>query len=407
MQKKWHDCVLRTFIGNKGKHLSNSGKGMKGGSNDFIAIFAVQYTDRTKMKRRRIMAAIYIVLGIVLFAIVAILLFLNQPSFGHLPQGERLERISRSPNFRDGQFHNLESTATMTSKYSRWEAMWRFLVDKPEGIVPELPMDAVKAGLKELPAGSDLIVWFGHSSYLLQLSGRRFLVDPVFYKASPVSFVNRPFPGTDIYRPEDLPMRIDYLVITHDHWDHLDYETVIALRRCVGKVICPLGVGEHFEYWGYDKSQLVELDWNESSQLIDGFAVHCLPARHFSGRGLQSNKTLWASFLLATPSLTVFVGGDGGYGRHFRDIGTRFPGIDVAILENGQYNEDWRYIHTMPQELGLAARDIGAKRVITMHHSKYALARHRWDEPLDNEKEAARQYDLNLVVLRMGVPCGL
>lgn len=295
----------------------------------------------------------------------------------------------------------------MTSKHSRWEAMWRFLVDKPEGIVPELPMDAVKADLKELRADSDLIVWFGHSSYLLQLSGRRFLVDPVFYKASPVSFVNRPFPGTDIYRPEDLPMRIDYLVITHDHWDHLDYETVIKLRRRVDKVICPLGVGEHFEYWGYDKSQLVELDWNESSQLIDGFAVHCLPARHFSGRGLQSNKTLWASFLLATPSLTVFVGGDGGYGRHFRDIGTRFPGIDVAILENGQYNEDWRYIHTMPQELGLAARDIGAKRVIAMHHSKYALARHRWDEPLDNEKKAARQYDLNLVVLRMGVPCGL
>lgn len=209
------------------------------------------------MKRRRIMAAIYIVLGIVLFAIVAILLFLNQPSFGRLPQGERLERISRSPNFRDGQFHNLESTATMTSKHSRWEAMWRFLVDKPEGIVPELPMDAVKADLKELRADSDLIVWFGHSSYLLQLSGRRFLVDPVFYKASPVSFVNRPFPGTDIYRPEDLPMRIDYLVITHDHWDHLDYETVIKLRRRVDKVICPLGVGEHFEYWGYDKSQLV------------------------------------------------------------------------------------------------------------------------------------------------------
>ncbi len=359
------------------------------------------------MRKRRIMTVIYIILGMIIVACVATVLFINQPSFGRLPQGERLERIKQSPNFHNGQFHNLQPTQMMTSKHSRWEAMLRFLTDKPQRTIPDKPIDAVKIDMRSLPTDSNLIVWFGHSSYLLQLSGRRFLVDPVFYNAAPVSFVNKPFPGTDIYKPSDLPDRIDYLVISHDHWDHLDYQTVKELRNRVGKVICPLGVGEHFEYWGYDKSQLVELDWNESSELESGFNVHCLPARHFSGRGLQSNRTLWASFMLCTPSLTTFIGGDSGYGPHFKDISTHFPHIDLAILENGQYNEDWKYIHTMPHELGKAAQDLGADRIITVHHSKYALSRHPWNEPLKNEQDAARDYHLNLIILRIGLPAFL
>lgn len=224
----------------------------------------------------------------------------------------------------------------------------------------------------------------------------------MFYKASPVSFINKPFPGTDIYKPEDLPERIDYLIITHDHWDHLDYNTVTELRNRIGKVICPLGVGQHFEYWGFDPSVLIELDWQENATLNHGYNAHCLPARHFSGRGLTANKTLWASFLLETPSLTVFIGGDSGYGSHYQEIGNKFPNIDLAILENGQYNENWRHIHTMPQELGKEAQELGANTVITVHHSKYALARHLWDKPLHNELNAAEQYHFNLTVLKIG-----
>lgn len=174
------------------------------------------------------------------------------------------------------------------------------------------------------------------------------------------------------------------------------------MRDRIGKVICPLGVGQHFEYWGFDPSKLVELDWNESSLLQQGFNANCLPARHFSGRGLTANQTLWASFLIETPSLTVFIGGDSGYGPHFKEIGDKFQDIDLAILENGQYNEDWRYIHTMPRELGKEAQELGADTIITVHHSKYALARHPWNEPLLNELEAADQYRLNLIVLGIG-----
>ncbi len=327
--------------------------------------------------------------------------FVNRPEFGRLPGGERLERIRRSPQYGNGRFHNRRPTRLMTSDRGRLRILWDFLFSKPEGLYPDRPIRPIKTDLHSLPENSDLMVWFGHSSYLLQLSGRRVLVDPVFCAAAPVAFVNKPFAGTDIYRPEDMP-DIDYLVITHDHWDHLDYRTAIRLKDRIRKVICPLGMGEHFEYWGFETERLIELDWDETSEPDDGFTVHCLPARHFSGRGLASDRTLWASFLLETPSRKVYIGGDSGYDTHFAEIGRQHPDIDLAVLENGQYDERWRYIHTLPEYLGKAARDLQADRIITVHHSKYALARHRWDEPLENEREAAERDSLKLIVPAIG-----
>ena len=128
---------------------------------------------------------------------------------------------------------------------------------------------------------------------------------------------------------------IDCLIVTHDHWDHLDYRTVMQLKERIGRVVCPLGVGEHFEYWGFNSDRIVELDWNESCGLSDGFRIHCLPARHFSGRGLQRNRSLWASFLVESPSRRVYLAGDGGYDTHFAEIGRRFAPIDLAVVENG------------------------------------------------------------------------
>lgn len=343
---------------------------------------------------------IVIIVGIMAVLGVTALVFLNLPRFGRLPQGERLERIKRSPHYKDGSFQNLHPTQQITSDKGRLQTMWQFLTSKPDGLYPKNPIPIIKSDLNNLPA-QDVMVWFGHSSYLLQLSGKRILVDPVFCMAAPVSFINKPFKGTDIYKPDDMP-DIDYLIISHDHWDHLDYSTVIQLKDRIGKVICPLGVGEHFEYWGFDKENLIELDWQENASLAKGFAVHCLPARHFSGRGLSPNQSLWASFLLETPSGKVYVGGDSGYDTHFEEIGRQFPDIDLAILENGQYNEDWRYIHTMPRYLSQAAKDLKPRKIVTVHHSKYALARHPWNEPLRNEKEMAEDSSLNLVVPIIG-----
>lgn len=340
------------------------------------------------MKKQKKRMWFGIIVGIIGILCISVFAFINQPSFGRLPQGARLERIKRSPHYHDGQFNNLHPTQMMTSDEGRFGAMLSFLFRKTENLRPENAVPVIKTDLHKLKRDENVLIWFGHSSYFIQIDGKRFLVDPVFCMASPVSFVNKPFKGTDVYKPEDMP-DIDYLVITHDHWDHLDYRTVMQLKERIGRVVCPLGVGEHFEYWGFDSDRIVELDWNESCGLSDGFRIHCLPARHFSGRGLQRNRSLWASFLVESPSRRVYLAGDGGYDAHFAEIGRRFAPIDLAVVENGQYNADWRYIHLMPEKLPDAIRDLRPARVLTVHHSKFALSRHAWDEPLKNAAEAA------------------
>lgn len=351
-----------------------------------------------KPRVRMIIGGILVIIALLAVSVIA---FINQPSFGRTPRGERLERVKRSPNYRNGAFQNQHETVMMTSDKGRFAGIWEFLFRKIDGLRPEQPIEVIKTDLHQIAPDEEVLVWFGHSSYLIQTGGKRILVDPVFCMASPVSFVNKPFEGTDAYKPEDMP-DIDYLVITHDHWDHLDYETVKSLKSRVGKVVCALGVGEHLEYWGYDKARLVELDWFEDAPLDSGFSVHCLPTRHFSGRGLKANQSLWASFLIETPSQKIYMAGDGGYDSHFEEIGKRFPGIDLAILENGQYNEDWKYIHLMPSNMAKAAKDLKAKRIMTVHHSKYALAKHPWDEPLQNEQKMLQQDSLNMVIPVIG-----
>lgn len=343
-----------------------------------------------------------IVFCVFLLITIAGIIFINQPSFGRLPQGKRLKRVESSPHYREGQFRNREFTPLMTSDKGRLRSLLEFLFKKTEeGLRPVQPVPAIKTDLLALDPLKELLVWFGHSSYLIQTGGKRLLVDPVFVQASPVSFINKPFDGTAVYTPEDMP-DIDYLVITHDHWDHLDYQTVMRLKDRVDKIICPLGIGEHFEYWGFSPEDLVELDWGEQAMLDRDFLIHCLPARHFSGRGLFSNRTLWASFLVQSPTRQFYIGGDSGYGSHFAEIGRQFPGIDLAILENGQYNADWRYIHTLPEYLAQEVKELGTKQVLTVHHSKYALARHRWDEPLVNARRIAEQGRTKMLIPVIG-----
>ncbi len=213
-------------------------------------------------------------------------LFLNQAKFGRIPQGKRLERIKQSPHYDGQKFVNDEKTVTMTGDKNLFESTLEFLFGKRSQTVPDTALTVVKTDLKMLPADKDWIVWFGHSSYLMNLSGKKILVDPVFYQGSPVSFVNKMFKGTDVYKPVDMP-DIDCLVISHDHWDHLDYQAVKELEPRVKRVVTGLGVGEHFEYWGYPVEKLVELDWWDSTDLGEGFNVTSTPARHFSGRGIR------------------------------------------------------------------------------------------------------------------------
>lgn len=342
-----------------------------------------------------------IIAVLLLLAVAGITYIMVRPSFGYLPSGSRLARIQNSPNYKNGQFRKLSPSPVMTTRKSRISALYGFFFADKKGIRPSAPLKAVKTDIRTISTDTDCIIWFGHSSYMLQAGGKRFLVDPVFHAAAPLKIFNRPFPGTDIYRPEDIP-RTDYLIITHDHWDHLDCKTVKELNAKTGKVICPLGVGEHFEHWGYEPSRIVELDWYEEFTDVNGIAVHALPARHFSGRGLRQNKTLWASFMIVAPAMTLYIGGDGGYDTHFAEIGRRFSPISWAILENGQYNDAWRYMHTLPPQLEKIAEQIKPGHIMTVHHSKYALSVHPWDEPLKNAARLKSAVAADVVIPAIG-----
>ena len=350
--------------------------------------------------RNRKMTVLYIILGLIAVLIFTAVLFINQPQFGKLPSGNRLERIHKSKHYVNGEWQNETPTKMMTG--NAFAVIFDYLFGYHPHTRPENPVKTVTTDIKLLPKDSDLMIWFGHSSYLLQLSGKRILVDPVLVSASPISLFNKPYKGSDIYKPENMP-DIDYMLISHDHWDHLDYQTQMALRDRISEVIVPLGVGEHFEYWGFPKEHITDLDWYEHKSFPDGFTFHQMPARHFSGRGIKSNQALWGAFVIEAPNgKRVFVGGDSGYGPHFKKIGSLFPKMNLAILENGQYDKTWAQIHTLPDELPYVMTDLDAKLYVTVHHGKFCLSNHPWDEPILNEKEAAKKTGSKLSVLDIG-----
>ncbi|WP_246625307.1 MBL fold metallo-hydrolase [Edaphocola aurantiacus] len=347
------------------------------------------------------------IIGVILLLLVlTVLLYMQQPKFGKAPSGARLERMKQSPNFKNGVFENKTHTPSLTEGYSMTKVMWEFLFSKNPNQKPHQDIPSVHTDLKHLPADSNIVVWFGHSSYFLQMDGVKFLVDPVFSgNASPVPGSTKAFKGSDAYTVADLP-EIDYLLISHDHYDHLDYETIKALKGKVKKVVCGLGVGAHFEYWGYATDKIIERDWEETIPLEHGMKLHTLSSRHFSGRTFKRNNTLWLSFLLETPKVKIFLGGDGGYDDRFKAIGQRFGAIDLAILENGQYNVAWQAIHCLPEETLKAAKELNAKRIMPVHSGKFSLALHDWNEPL-REISRLNAGQIPLVTPRIGEPVHL
>jgi L-ascorbate metabolism protein UlaG (beta-lactamase superfamily) len=344
---------------------------------------------------------------IVLLTLLALIIliaytYLQQPKFGKVPVGKRLGRIKASPNYKDGQFQNVENTPAITEGYNYISVLYEFLLKRKEGRIPIDSIPSIKTDLHDLSLAEEVLVWFGHSSYFLQLAGKRIVVDPVFSgNASPIPGSNKAFKGTDIYKVDDLPA-IDYLFLTHDHYDHADYETLILMKDKVSRVLCGLGVGEHLEKWGFLSASIIELDWNEQLVLESDFTVYTKTARHFSGRGFTRNNTLWLSFLLQTPSKKIYIGGDSGYGDHFAEIGKVHGPIDLALLDNGQFDIKWKYIHMHPDEVLQAAKDLQAKRVMPVHSSKFAMANHRWDEPLLQLTELNKKINIPLITPMIG-----
>lgn len=348
------------------------------------------------------MKSVFIIIGVLVFLTALVLAVLAHPAFGTYRHVSK-ERLMSSPNWREGMFQNQEPTPQFTGNDSAGHTFWRFLTDKDTLRVPQEPLPAVKTNLFSLPTDSDWLVWFGHSSYLFCLGGKRFLVDPVLKPEWPSSMMLKAFPGTEIYSPEDLP-DIDVLVITHEHWDHMDYATLRDLRDRVKTVVCPLGIADYLRYWHYSDEQIVEMDWYDNSQITnDKLQITCLPSRHFSNRLLgKRNQTLWASFMVEYSGRKVYIGGDGGYDKRFGEIHEQFGTIDLAFLENGQYNENWKYIHTTPDDLAKVIHDLQARQVFTVHHGKFALSVHPWFEPDSIARAIAAEQHIRLLDAPVG-----
>lgn len=351
-----------------------------------------------------------VILGIALLIGVIVLGgwgYLQHPKFGKLPEGERLAMIERSPHYVDGEFHNLIDTPMLTEDRSTLSILIENLRSSSEGLRPEEDIPSVKTDLHALGADEDIVIWLGHSSYYVQLGGLRILIDPVFsIDAAPIPFANRAFAGTNAYSAEDFPP-IDYLLMTHDHWDHLDYPSIASLKSQVGEVFTGLGVGAYFERWGYDPERVHEGDWYDSFELADGLTLHLLPARHYSGRMLTRNQTLWVGFALESPERKLFFSGDSGYGPHFAEIGQRFEGFDLVALDHGQYDSRWAFIHMTPEEAARAAEELGAAALLPGHVGKFSLARHTWEEPFERIAVASEGRDYRLLTPRIGDPIRL
>lgn len=321
--------------------------------------------------------------------------------FGKNPEGKRLETIKNSPHFKDGKFRNMEPTSVNPGNVSVFKII-RELLNRPKTVRPSAELPHKKTALKLLNAEKPQVVWFGHSSYFLTYRGFKILVDPVLSgNASPFRFFGKAFDGTSIYDLEDLP-EIDLLVLTHDHYDHLDYRLLKELRKKVTHIITSLGVGAHLEHWGVKSEKINELDWGEKLEINPSLKISARPARHFSGRYLDRFKTLWSSFVLEWGAYKIYIGGDSGYSSQFKVIGKEFNGFDLAFLECGQYGKYWPQIHMFPEETVKAAKDLNAAILFPVHWAKFVLSTHPWNEPIKRLSVAAQEQGQSFVAPQVG-----
>ena len=351
------------------------------------------------MGRRRA-AAIALGLAAALAAAIAATLSGCQ-SFGEHASGERLARMERSPEWHDDAFRNPQAMWSDTANALR-HGLTGVPDNEPTAPVPVAATDP--AVLAAAPASGLRVTWFGHSSTLLEVDGVRVLTDPIWSdRASPVEWIGprRWYPPTIALAR--LP-RVDAVLISHDHYDHLDWATIVAMRAWKNVFIVPLGVGAHLQRWGIAPERIVELDWWQSTR-VGALAITLVPARHASGRlNPRSDLTLWGGFALVGERHRVYYSGDTGLFEAMADIGRRFGPFDLALIEAGQYDAAWPDWHLGPEQAVLSAQRVQAKALIPVHWGLFRLAPHGWTEPVERVLAAARCTDLPVITPRPDQP---
>jgi L-ascorbate metabolism protein UlaG (beta-lactamase superfamily) len=322
-------------------------------------------------------------------------------ALGARPTGTRGERVRRSPQFRDGAFRN-PVPAHLAPPGTIWRTAREAFTDRhrrrPSGPVPVVTAtDGTPA-----PPGGLHVTWYGHSTALVDIEGRRVLFDPVWSeRCSPSRLV-----GPRRLHPPPVPLHhlppIDAVVISHDHYDHLDMATIRALTRTrSAPFLVPLGVGAHLERWGVPPARIIELDWDEGAT-VAGLRFTATAARHFSGRTFARDTTLWASWAVAGPTRRVFYSGDSGYFDRYAAIGAAHGPFDATLIQIGAYGRAWPDIHMTPEEGVATHLDVGGDLLIPLHWGTFNLAFHDWSEPADRLWREAKARGVRLAVPRPG-----
>ncbi|WP_281614624.1 MBL fold metallo-hydrolase [Flammeovirga sp. SubArs3] len=347
------------------------------------------------------------ILSVLAFIVIVGLLFITlSPQFGGTHTEEDIKRYTASGHYDEGEFINLTTTTMDMNMDSIWSTLREFMAGVPNDR-PARNIEVLSMEVGDVVNNDTLtrVTWFGHSAFLVEMAGKKILLDPMLGDVP----APHPWLGQSRYSKElpisieDMP-HIDAVFISHDHYDHLDYESIEKLKGKVDQYYLPLGVGAHFRAWGIPEEKIHELNWWDEAEL-GNIKLAFTPSRHFSGRGLTDrNATLWGSWVLITEKDRLYFSGDGGYGTHFKEIGEKYGPFDLGMMECGQYNVKWAQIHMLPEESAQAAVDINAKLMMPIHWGAFTLALHSWTDPVVRVKKKADELNMPISTPRIGEP---
>jgi len=352
-------------------------------------------------------------LFVYILVIFSIYSLLGCSQLGENPSGPYLEELKKSPNYsienkrfknrRENLFEEIrEEDSFWKNPRKRFSNNMLFNSNQtvPDKTLPEVRPPNIQEFLE--PTDSIKFIWFGHSTILVNIRNTIVLVDPIFSpSASPFNFIVPRFqpPVLDL---QELP-KIDVVLISHDHYDHLDMRTVQYLKDSVSKFIVPLGVPAHLRSWGVQDSQIIELDWWNSSDFF-GVSFTSTPAQHFSGRQALFNiqKTLWSSWVVQSGDVSFYFSGDSGYDIHYKQIGERFGPLDLVFIDSGQYNVRWKGVHNLPEEAVQASIDLKGHYLVPVHWGMFNLAIHNWYDPIQESVEFSKKHNVKLMTPKLG-----
>jgi len=343
--------------------------------------------------------------GIIGLIIITGTIFLNfNHQFGKGATKEQKMAYTKSGHFENGKFLNQNPT-TMDIHY--WDLIKELLKSSPKR---KPNADIIVNNIDSISIGNNAnknakLTWFGHSTFLIEIDSKKILIDPMFGESpSPISLIGAKRYSKELpIELEKLPF-IDAVILSHDHYDHLDYQSIQKLKGKVGQYFTPLGVGNHLVEWGIAKEKINELNWWETIE-FDSIKLVCTPARHFSGRGIFDRATtFWCSWIINGKNDNIFYCGDSGYDTHFKKIGGKYGPFDISLMECGQYHKDWKLFHMMPEETVQASIDLKSKLALPIHWGAFTLALHDWTAPIERIIKKANELNLPVTTPKIGEP---